>query len=91
MFSVAKELEARYPTQILSFHKLSIGNLNVSASRKVYSQNAEAVARVRRVLVDVMNRPDEWKKFALPIKLNNIKRPAFQEEFSRIIPDWDNL
>jgi len=91
VFSVAKELEARYPTQILSFYKLSIGNLNVSASRKVYSQNAEAVARVRRVLVDVMKRPDEWKKFALPIKLNNIKRPAFQEEFSRIIPDWYNL
>ncbi|MBU1053845.1 MAG: hypothetical protein KKC46_08450 [Proteobacteria bacterium] len=91
VFSVAKGLEVRYPTQILLFYKLSVGNLNVSTSRKVYSENAVAVARVRRVLVDVMKRPDEWKKYALPIKLNNIKRPAFQEEFSRIIPDWKNL
>ncbi len=61
-FSVAKKLEVRYPTQILEYYKSAIGNLNISASRKIYSQNAEAVAQVRRVLVDVMKKPDEWKK-----------------------------
>jgi len=91
VFSVAKELEVRYPTQILEFYKSSIGNLNISTSRKNYSQNAVAVARVRRVLVDVMKKPDEWKKYALPIKLNNIKRPAFQDEFARVIPEWNSL
>jgi len=89
--SVAEELELRYPEQILEFYKSSIGSLNVSASRKIYSQNAVAVARVRRVLVDVMKKPDKWKKLALAIKLNNTKRPAFQDEFARIIPDWDSL
>ena len=77
--------------QILEFYKSCIGNLNVSTSRKIYSQNAVAVARVRRVLVDVMKKPDEWRKYALPIKLNNVKRPAFQDEFAKVISDWNNL
>ena len=91
VFPVAKELEVRYPMQILEFYKSCIGNLNVSTSRKIYSQNAVAVARVRRVLVDVMKKPDEWRKYALPIKLNNVKRPAFQDEFAKVISDWNNL
>ncbi|HEC42877.1 MAG TPA: hypothetical protein ENI20_08635 [Bacteroides sp.] len=91
VFTVAEELEIQYPRQILEFYKSSIGNLNVSASRKVYSQNAVAVARVRRVLVDVMKKTDVWKKFAKPIKFYNTKRPAFQDEFARVIPDWKSL
>jgi hypothetical protein len=91
VFAVAKELEGRYPQHILEFYKSSLGNLNVSTSRKIYAQNAVAVARIRRVLVDVMKKPDEWKKFALPIKLHNTKRPAFQDEFAKVIPDWKSL
>ncbi|GAI04979.1 unnamed protein product, partial [marine sediment metagenome] len=91
VFSVAKELEVLYPEQILEFYKSSVGNLNVSTSRKIYTQNAVAVMRVRRVLVDIMKRIDEWKKYAVPIKSNNINRPAFQDEFSRVIPDWRSL
>lgn len=91
VFSVAKELETRYPTQILEFYKSSIGNLNLTASRKTYAANAIAVERVRRVLVDVMNKTEEWKKYALSIKSKNINRPAFQDEFKRVIPDWEYL
>ncbi|MBC2702935.1 hypothetical protein [Desulfobacula sp.] len=91
VFSVAEELENRYPEQILRFYKLFVGNLNTSATRKTYSENAVAVARVRRVIVDVMEKTDKWKKYALPIKLNNDRRPAFQDEFERVIPDWKSL
>jgi hypothetical protein len=91
VFSVAKELENRYPKEILRFYELSIGDLDISATRKIYSKNAIAVARVRRVLVDVMKKTDKWKKYALRIKTKNNKRPAFQEEFARLIPDWNNL
>ena len=91
VFSVAEELENRYPEQILRFYKLFVGNLNTSATRKTYSENAVAVARVRRVIVDVMKKTDKWKKYALPIKLNNDRRPAFQDEFERVIPDWKGL
>jgi len=91
VFSVAKELEIKYPMEILFFYKSSIGNLNISASRKIYSRNAVAVARVRRVLVDVMKKPDAWKKYALPIKMNNANRPAFQDEFAKVISGWKSL
>lgn len=91
LFSIAKRLEVLFPEEILAFYRSSVGNLNVSASRKIYAQNALGIMRVRRVLVEVMKRPEEWKAYALKIKSNNSKRPAFQEEFVRVIPDWDSL
>lgn len=91
LFSIAKRLEVLYPEEILAFYRSSVGNVNVSASRKIYAQNALAIMRVRRVLVEVMKRPEEWKTYALKIKSNNAKRRAFQEEFARVIPDWDSL
>ena len=91
VFSTAEELENRYPEQVLKFYKSCVGDLNVSTTRKTYSENAVAVARIRRVLVDVMKETDKWEKYALPIKANNAKRPAFQDEFASIIPDWKSL
>ena len=91
VFSVAKDLEKLYPEQILKFYKSSVGNLNVSTSRKMYAQNAVAVMRIRRILVEVMKKTDEWKKYAMQIKSNNVGRPAFQDEFAKIIPDWKSI
>jgi len=91
LFSISKRLEVLFPEEILAFYRSSVGNLNVSASRKIYAQDALGIMRVRRVLVEVMKRPEEWKAYALKIKSNNSKRPAFQEEFARVIPDWDSL
>jgi len=91
LFSISKRLEVLFPEEILAFYRSSVGNLNVSASRKIYAQNALGIMRVRRVLVEVMKRPEEWKAYALKIKSNNAKRPAFQEEFARVIPDWDSI
>jgi len=91
LFSISKRLEVLFPEEILAFYRSSVGNLNVSASRKIYAQDALGIMRVRRVLVEVMKRPEEWKAYALKIKLNNAKRPAFQEEFARVIPDWDSI
>jgi len=91
LFSISKRLEVLFPEEILAFYRSSVGNLNVSASRKSYAQNALGIMRVRRILVEVMKRPEEWKAYALKIKSNNAKRPAFQEEFARVIPDWDSI
>jgi hypothetical protein len=35
------------------------------------------------VLVDVLSDESRWRDFALKVKKDNIKRPAFQEEALR--------
>lgn len=91
IFSITKKLENRYPNEILTFYKNAVRNLDISSSRKYYRENAYAVFRVRRVFIDILKKPDEWKKYAYPIKMINMKRPAFQDEFAKIIPDWHIL
>jgi len=88
---VARQLEPRYPAEMLSYYKALTGKLDASLTRKEYVQKAEAVLRVRRVLVEVMGQPDEWRRYAASIKQTNAKRPAFQQEFARVIPDWGSL
>ncbi len=90
-FTLARELEEMYPEQILEFYKSTVGNLNISETRKIYAKKAWKFSHIRRVLVEVMNKNEEWIKLAKRIKLNNIHRPAFQKEFSEIIPDWKSL
>lgn len=91
IFAVARELEVRYPMEMLAFYQSSTGNLNVTATRKEYAVKAKVMAHVRRVFVAVLNSPGEWKRYAAPIKRNNCRRSAFQQEFARVIPDWDNI
>ncbi len=38
-----------------------------------------------------MKKTGEWEKYALRIKTDNAKRPAFQDEFANVIPDWKSL
>jgi hypothetical protein len=38
-----------------------------------------------------MQKPADWRKYVLPIKMNNMGRPAFQEEFAKVIPEWKKL
>lgn len=91
ILQIASRLENRYPEEILKFHKSSTGNLDTSTSRKDYKFKAEVVKRVRHVLVDVMKKPADWRKYVLPIKMSNMGRPAFQEEFAKVIPEWKEL
>ncbi len=91
ILSAASDLEDKYPKDILNFYKLLAGNLNVSVPRKEYKDKAMAVKRVQHLFVDVMKTPEDWRNYALPIKMQNIKRPAFQEEFARVISGWREL
>ena len=64
----AKQLETRFPDQILTYYLSGLGNMNGNATRKEYAHLAEVVSKVRRVMVDIMKDEKRWKAFAGKVK-----------------------
>lgn len=87
----AKQLEARFPDKILTYYLSGLGNLNVNGTRKEYAERAAVMAKVRRVMVDILKDENRWKTFAGKVKRDNLRRPAFQEEFAKVVPGWRGL
>ena len=56
------------------------------------SRTAHVTRKVHRVLIDVLRDPSRWHDlFISKVKKDNIKRPAFQEEFAKAVPSWQTL
>ncbi|MGO9018267.1 MAG: hypothetical protein ACLQVJ_07940 [Syntrophobacteraceae bacterium] len=87
----AKQLETRFPDQILTYYISGLGNLNSNATRKEYAQRAGVMLKVRHMMVDILKDDIRWKAFAGKVKKDNLRRPAFQEEFAKNIPGWREL
>jgi hypothetical protein len=87
----AAKLETRFPDKILGFYLSGLGNLNHSLTRKEYARKAKRMKKVRHMYVDIMNTPKKWIRFARKVKLDNKRRPAFQEEFGKAVPGWEAL
>ena len=87
----ARRLEGRFPEAILKYYLSGLGNLKTNAPRKEYTRKAQVMKKVHHVLVDVLRDPTRWRDFALKVKQDNIKRPAFQEEFAKAVPGWQAL
>ena len=91
ILKMAKKLEPEYPEEILSFYKSGLGNLNNNSDRKIYASQAKTMKNVRHMWVDVMKTPEKWEAYRRKAKAMNIKRPAFQDEFAKVIPGWKDL
>ena len=87
----AKRLEVRYPEAILKYYLSGLGNLKTNATRKEYTRKAQVMKKIHYLLVDVLSDASRWRDFALKVKKDNIKRPAFQEEFTKAVPGWQVL
>ena len=88
---IAAQLEERYPDQVLAFYMSGLGNLNQNAQRETYAHKARVAQKVRHMWLDVLKRSDKWQAWEKLIKTLNSKRPAFQEEFAKVVPDWNTL
>ncbi|MBN2290820.1 MAG: hypothetical protein JXM70_00250 [Pirellulales bacterium] len=91
VLKIATRLEKEYPEKILAFHRSRLGKINQNATRKDYAQKAQIVEKLRHIWLDVMKNPKKWQEFAREVKQANLRRPAFQEEFAKAIPDWKEL
>jgi len=87
----AKKLESRFPEEILKYYLSGLGNLNANAVRKEYARKAKLIAKVRHVLVEILRDENRWLVLAGQVKRDNVRRPAFQEEFARVVPGWQEL
>lgn len=87
----AKKLESYFPEEVLKFYMSGLGNLKANAVRKEYFRKAKVMDRIRLLIVGVLGQEERWLDLAREVKLANLKRPAFQEEFAAVIPGWRQI
>ncbi len=87
----AKRFESRFPEEILEYYISGLGNMKSNDVRKEYARKAKLTSKIRRILVEILRDNGRWQVFARNIKQDNIRRPAFQEEFTKVLPDWSKF
>jgi hypothetical protein len=94
VLEIAAGFERKYPEQVLAFYQSGLPKWDAapsSHSRKRYAEQAQVAKKIRRIWIDVIKKPDEWHAFASQLRAANRARPAFQQEFARRVPGWQDV
>jgi hypothetical protein len=91
LFRMIAKLESKYPNQVLEFHRKGLGNVLLVGERATYAGQARAALRMRHIWLDVLKTPEGWQTCAKNVKALTLKKPAFQREFAKTIPEWKEL
>lgn len=91
LLALAHTLKIDFPGQVLDFYMKGLRRAGITASRKDYAAQAEILLRIRHLMLEVLNDRKRWEDLAGRIKRENLNKPAFQEEFARVIPGWERL
>ena len=91
LFRMIAKLESKYPNQVVEFHRKGLGNVRAVGERAAYAGQARAALRMRHIWLDVLKTPEAWQTCAKNVKALTLKKPAFQQEFAKTIPDWKEL
>jgi len=87
----AEKLEGRYPEEILAFYLCGLPDTYLNPKRSTYARWAQAARRDRHVWVNILKTPEKWDALARQLKATNARRPAFQQEFAKVVPGWSDL
>ncbi len=91
LLALADTLKMDFPGQVLDFYMNGLRRVGITAPRKDYAAQAEILLRIRHLMLEVLNDRKRWEELAGTMKRENLNKPAFQEEFARVIPDWERL
>lgn len=90
-FDIAEKLKEKYPEEIVNYYIKTLGDYTSAKDRKAYTDQAKIALKIKDIYLNILQKPDFWEKLLLKIKTENKRRPALQEEFSRIIPEWKQI
>ena len=89
--SMLEQLGTLFPEEILKYYLSGLDKMNNNATRKEYTRTAKMMLKVSHMYLDIMKDEGRWRALATKVKRENLLRPAFQEEFAKVVPGWRNL
>ncbi len=91
LLEIADTLQPHFPEQVLDFYMKGLRRVGITAPRGEYAAQADILLKIRHLMLNILGNRPRWEELAGRIKRDNERKPAFQEEFARIIPDWRRL
>ena len=90
LLSLAAQLEAHATQIVLQFYLAGLALHPSPGLREFYIHQTTLALKARRLWVEVLKDPAAWETYLRDLKAANRRRSAFQEEFSKAIPEWNH-